>query len=219
MVPVASVLARRLVAGLSLLYLCCTVVPTSSAAQSRPELIEIFEAARRLAEPEIVDGIPDYGPAAVAEQRRQLRALQLGFYDDRPRSRELIYNFLRPRALRVIVDVEMALGRMTVDEAIAALMSVPMDRRIAREEAEDFFAAPTGGLVYLVGKLQIADLLRDQRRVLGAAFDLRAFHDRLVEAAWVPLALTRAELLGDSALVQAMLQDERPLPLPEQIAQ
>ena len=72
-------------------------------------------------------------------------AVQLGYYDDRPRSRELIYNFLRLRALRVVVDVRMATGDMSVDEAIRALMTVPMDRRIASEEADDFFAAPTGG--------------------------------------------------------------------------
>lgn len=141
-------------------------------------------------------------------------ALQLGFYDQRPRSRELLYNFLRLRALRVIVDVKMALGRMTVDDAIEALMSVPMDRRIAREEAEDFFAAPTGGLVYLVGKVQIEDLLRGERLRRDDRFDLRGFHDGLVEAAWVPLALTEAEMTGDGSFVAELLADRRPMPRP-----
>ena len=145
-------------------------------------------------------------------------ALQLGFYDERPRSRELIYNFLRLRALRVIIDVEMALGRMSVDQAIDALMSVPMDRRIASEEAEDFFAAPTGGLVYLVGKVQIEELLRARRTALGTDFDLRTFHDDLVEAAWVPVALTAAELARDPSRVRQMLADRRPLPAPSEPA-
>ena len=126
-------------------------------------------------------------------------ALQLGFYDERPRSRELLYNFLRLRALRVIVDVKMALGEMTAQEGAAALMSVPMDARTASEEADDFFAAPTGGTVYQIGKMQIERLLGERQRQLGAQFNLRQFHDDVVNAAWVPLELTRWEMTGESA--------------------
>lgn len=141
-------------------------------------------------------------------------AVQLGYYDDRPRSRELIYSFLRLRAVRVIVDVQMALGEMNVDEAVAALMAVPMDRRIASEEADDFFAAPTGGIVYQIGKMQIERLLAERRNDLGDDFDLGAFHDALVAAAWVPLELTRAEMTGRDEVLERMLADRRPMPAP-----
>ena len=138
--------------------------------------------------------------------------LQLGFYEDRPRSRELIYNFLRLRALRVIIDVKMALGEMSVGEAVAALMTTPMDRRIASEEADDFLAAPTGGIVYLIGKIQIERLLAERRQQLGARFDLRQFHDDLVSAAWVPIELTRWEMTGNGEKVQRMIDDRTPMP-------
>ncbi len=141
-------------------------------------------------------------------------AMQLGYYDERPKSRELIYNFMRLRALRVIVDVKMALGEMTVDEAVAALMTIPMDRRIAREEADDFFAAPTGGIVYLTGKLQIERLLAELRQQLGADFDLGRFHNDLVAAAWVPIELTRWEMTGNGENVQRMIEDRSPMPRP-----
>ena len=36
--------------------------------------------------------------------------LQAGLFDDSPRSREIIYNLMRLRALRVEVDVKLALG-------------------------------------------------------------------------------------------------------------
>ena len=134
------------------------------------------------------------------------------FYDKRPRSRELIYNFLRLRALRVIVDVKMALGQMTVDEAVDALMAVPMDRRIASEEADDFFAAPTGGTVYLIGKAQIKRLLAERRLQLGADFNLRQFHDDLVSAAWVPIELTRWEMTERGENVRRMLHDDSAMP-------
>ena len=139
-------------------------------------------------------------------------AMQLGYYDERPRSRELIYNFMRLRAMRVIVDVKMALGEMSVDEAVAALMTIPMDRRIASEEADDFFAAPTGGIVYLIGKLQIERLLADRRQQLGAEFDLGRFHNDLVAAAWVPIELTRWEMTGNGENVQRMIEDRSPMP-------
>ena len=139
-------------------------------------------------------------------------AVQLGFYDERPRSRELIYNFLRLRAMRVIVDVKMALGEMTVDEGTAALMSIPMDHRIAREEADDFFAAPTGGIVYQIGKMQIERLLGERRGQLGDRFDLREFHDELVAAAWVPLELTRWQMTGRGDNARRMLEDRTPMP-------
>lgn len=181
------------------------------------------------------DGIPGHHfqgivsarhPSPIRSQRRdrfksegwstywEETAMQLGFYDDRPRSRELIYNFLRLRALRVIIDVRMALGEMTVDEATAALMTVPMDRRIASEEADDFFAAPTGGIVYLIGKMQIERLLAERRQQLGDRFELREFHDRLVAAAWVPLELTRWEMTGRGDNVRRMLEDSSPMPRP-----
>ena len=139
-------------------------------------------------------------------------AVQLGYYDDRPRSRELIYNFLRLRALRVIIDVRMALGEMSVDEAVAALMTIPMDRRIASEEADDFFAAPTGGVVYLIGKMQIEKLLGERRQQLGSAFRLREFHDDLVAAAWVPIELTRWEMTGADENIRRMIDDRTPVP-------
>ena len=139
-------------------------------------------------------------------------AVQLGYYDDRPRSRELIYNFLRLRALRVIVDVRMALGEMSVDEAVAALVTIPMDRRIASEEADDFFAAPTGGVVYLIGKMQIERLLGERRQQLGSAFRLRQFHDDLVAAAWVPIELTRWEMTGADENIRRMIDDRTPMP-------
>ena len=141
-------------------------------------------------------------------------AVQLGYYDGRPRSRELIYNFLRLRAMRVIVDAKMALGEMSVDNAVAALMSIPLDKRIASEEALDFLAAPTGGIVYLIGKLQIERLLADRRGRLGAAFDLGTFHDDLVAAAWVPIELTRWEMTGDGESAQRMIADRSPMPRP-----
>src|SRR5262249_10701791 len=43
--------------------------------------------------------------------------LQSGLYDDSPHSREIVYNQMRLRALRVIADVNVALGAFTPQQA------------------------------------------------------------------------------------------------------
>ena len=123
--------------------------------------------------------------------------LQAGFFDDRPRTREIIYNFMRLRALRVQVDVRLALGEITLDQAADYLRTtVPMDAETARDEAASFAATPGQAISYQIGKVQILRLLADARRQEGETFDLRAFHDYVWKNGNVPLALQRWELLG-----------------------
>lgn len=43
--------------------------------------------------------------------------LRAGLFDDTPHTREIIYNFMRLRALRVEVEVKLALGEFTLEQA------------------------------------------------------------------------------------------------------
>ena len=72
--------------------------------------------------------------------------LQAGLWAESPRSREIIYNFARLRALRVEVDVRLATGTFTIAQAADYLeKTVPMDRETALEEAASFAAGPGSG--------------------------------------------------------------------------
>jgi hypothetical protein len=123
--------------------------------------------------------------------------LDAGLYDDSPRSREIIYNFARLRALRVEVDVKLALGQFTIAQAAEYLAhTVPMDRRTAEGEAADFATAPGLGIAYEIGKIQIERMLAERRLERGDKFTLREFHDYLWSNGNVPLSLLRWELLG-----------------------
>jgi hypothetical protein len=123
--------------------------------------------------------------------------LQAGLFDDRPRVREIIYNFMRLRALRVEVDVKLATGEFTIPQAAAYLeQSVPMDRATAGDEAAFFAASPGQAITYEIGKLQILAFLTDARQRLGDHFSLRAFHDFVWKNGNVPIALQRWEMLG-----------------------
>jgi uncharacterized protein (DUF885 family) len=124
--------------------------------------------------------------------------LQAGLFDDRPRTREIIYNFMRLRALRVEVDVKLALGTFTITQAADYLAQhVPMDKKSAEAEAALFATAPGQAISYQVGKSQIMHFLADARLEQGDKFSLRAFHDFLWLNGNVPIALQRLEYLGE----------------------
>ncbi|MFI5184981.1 MAG: DUF885 domain-containing protein [Vicinamibacteria bacterium] len=131
--------------------------------------------------------------------------LDMGLFDDSPKTREMIWNYMRLRALRVEVDVRLALGTFTIDQAAGYLAeSVPMDPATARSEAASFAATPGFAIGYQIGKLQIVRLLADARRQRGDAFDLEAFHDYVWKNGNVPLSLQRWELLGQRDEIDAL---------------
>jgi len=139
------------------------------------------------------DSGPNEGIGFYAEEM----LLQAGLFDDSPRSREIIYNFMRLRAVRVAVDVRLALGELTIERAADELATrVPMDTATAREEAAFFASEPGQAITYQVGKLQVLRFLADARLALGERFNLRAFHDALWINGNVPIALQRWEALG-----------------------
>nr|MBA3544733.1 DUF885 family protein [Chthoniobacterales bacterium] len=123
--------------------------------------------------------------------------LQAGLFDESPRTREIIYNFMRLRALRVEVDVKLALGEFSLSQAAKYLETkVPMDPATAQQEAIAFSTGPGQALTYQIGKLQITRLLAEARLQQGEKFDLRAFHDFVWKNGNVPISLQRWEYLG-----------------------
>jgi uncharacterized protein (DUF885 family) len=123
--------------------------------------------------------------------------LQSGLFDDSPHTREIIYNFMRLRALRVEVDVKLALGEFTLEQAAKYLQEkVPMDEQTARQEAIAFATSPGQAITYQIGKLQILKFLADTRMQQGDKFNLRAFHDFVWKNGNVPIALQQWEYLG-----------------------
>jgi hypothetical protein len=126
--------------------------------------------------------------------------LASGLFDDSPVSRTIMYNFMRLRALRVEVDVRLALGEFDIPSAAAYLENVvPMDAGTAHEEASFFAACPGQAMTYQIGKTQILRLFADAVRRDGERFVVRDFHDRLWLEGNVPISLQRWELLDDDS--------------------
>ena len=131
--------------------------------------------------------------------------LQAGLFDDSPRTREIIYNFMRFRALRVEVDVKLSTGEFTIEQAADYFMkTVPLDRATAMEDATFYASVPGIGISYQTGKLQIMKLLAEARLSQGHKFNLREFHDFLWKNGNVPIALLRYEYLGKTDEIEAL---------------
>lgn len=104
---------------------------------------------------------------------------------------------MRLRALRVDVDINLALDNYTIEDAGEYLSStVPMDLTTGIDEARFFAYNPGQAITYQIGKLQILNLIADAKILLGDEFDLKDYHDYMMQNGNVPIALQRWEYLG-----------------------
>lgn len=158
----------------------------------------------------ITDGARAEGWATYLEEAM----IQAGFFEDRPRTRELIYIFGIFRAARVPADVWLQTNQMSAAEAVAYWRELTpyLDEDVARVDAEIYLRRPPGyGLGYQVGAMQMQGLLADRRRQLGEAFSLREFHDAFLSYGRLPISLIRWEMTGLDDEV-AQLWSREPIP-------
>jgi hypothetical protein len=134
--------------------------------------------------------------------------LAAGLFDDAPHSQTLMYNFMKLRAMRVIVDVNLAIGEIDIPTATAYLeKKVPMDHGTAYDEAVFFASNPGQALTYQIGKTQIIKFYSDAIEKFRDGFNIQSFHDYLWLNGNVPISLQRLEYLGDASDLIAI--DER----------
>ena len=127
--------------------------------------------------------------------------LDMGYpYLRGPRTRELTYNFLLLRAVRIPLDIYLSIGDLSVDEAVQYQIDrVPgMEEHISRAEVDLYVRWPYQATSYIVGKKQIEQMLAEIYVEGDYAIDWRAFHDDLLAYGQIPLALVRWELTGNS---------------------
>ena len=71
-----------------------------------------------------------------------------------------------------------------------------MDKESAEGEAGFFAQTPGQGISYQIGKIQLLKLIADAKVNLGDKFNLKKFHDYMMQNGNVPIALMRWEYLG-----------------------
>ena len=65
----------------------------------------------------------------------------------------------------------------------------PMDRGHIEQEIDRYIGMPGQALAYMIGRLEILDMRREAEQREG--FDIREFHDRVLEAGALPLRVLR----------------------------
>jgi uncharacterized protein (DUF885 family) len=96
------------------------------------------------------------------------------------------------RAVRIILDIRMHRGEVSVDEAIQFMVEqTSFEEANARAEVHRYTYTPTYQLSYLLGKVLLLQLRDDERRRLGAAFSLKRFHDGLLRNGSLPISFHR----------------------------
>ena len=121
-----------------------------------------------------------------------------GITADRPRAAELFYVALMKRASRIYAETMMHAGRFSLEDANRYMMDyVPfMEEDLGRYDLEGYLRRPGLGSGYILGKIQLEQLLSERSLQMGDTFNLGAFHDDLLSRGMIPLTLLRWEMTG-----------------------
>jgi len=153
-----------------------------SVATRHPSLTRLLVDA-----PEFTEGWGMYSEQMMREQ---------GF-DDAPNFRLNMYTDAIWRAVRIILDVRMHRGEISVPDAIRFMVEkTSFEEANARAEVHRYTYTPTYQLSYLLGKVLLLQLRSDEQQRLGSAFSLRGFHDALLQNGSVPISFHRRFLEG-----------------------
>ncbi|HET6579763.1 MAG TPA: DUF885 domain-containing protein, partial [Gemmatimonadales bacterium] len=121
-------------------------------------------------------------------------ALEMGVYSsDLARFGELGEQALR--AARLVVDPGLHVLGWSRQQALDYMVThVPESHAVLESEVDRYIASPGQATAYMVGRLEIERLRAEAETRLGSAFDIREFHDRVLESGTVPLSLLRAHM-------------------------
>lgn len=99
------------------------------------------------------------------------------------------------RAMRLVVDTGIHSKGWTREQAIDYMLAnSAMGRTDATAEVERYIAIPTQALAYKVGALKIQELRKKAAAQLGARFDIRRFHDQVLNTGSLPMPVLEAKI-------------------------
>jgi uncharacterized protein (DUF885 family) len=106
------------------------------------------------------------------------------------------------RACRLVVDTGMHAKGWTRDQALAFLSeNTALSKHEIRTEIDRYIAWPGQALAYKVGEMKIIELRQKAKAALGDKFDLRLFHDAILESGGVTLPVLERRI--DAYIAQA----------------
>jgi uncharacterized protein (DUF885 family) len=97
------------------------------------------------------------------------------------------------RAVRLVVDTGIHSKGWTRDQVVEFMRkSGAVDEPTIQSEADRYIAWPAQACSYKIGQLKFLELRQRARRALGPKFDIRAFHDEMLNGGSLPLDLLEA---------------------------
>jgi uncharacterized protein (DUF885 family) len=112
---------------------------------------------------------------------------EVGFYQDPYSEYGMLENQMW-RAVRLVVDTGVHSKHWTRDQMVQYFHDhTAMDDITIQEEVDRYIAWPGQALAYDIGRLKIMELRAEAQKALGKNFDLRAFHDEVLDSGALPL--------------------------------
>jgi uncharacterized protein (DUF885 family) len=125
------------------------------------------------------------GWALYAEQLGK----EVGFYQDPVSDYGRLSSELF-RAVRLVVDTGIHSKGWTRDQVVEFMRkSGAVDEPTIQSETDRYIAWPAQALSYKLGQLKIRELRERARKELGPKFDIRKFHDEMLDGGTLPLDL------------------------------
>ena len=101
------------------------------------------------------------------------------------------------RAIRLVVDTGVHAQHWTREQMIQYFHAhSSMDELNIQSETDRYIGWPGQALAYKIGQLKILELRERAKKALGAKFDLRAFHDEVLDAGALPLDVLEKRVDG-----------------------
>jgi uncharacterized protein (DUF885 family) len=99
------------------------------------------------------------------------------------------------RAIRLVVDTGLHVKGWTREQAIQYSLDNEAESEASiTSEIERYMANPGQALSYKIGQLKIRELRAKAEKELGTTFDIRQFHNQVLETGCVPLALLETKI-------------------------
>ena len=99
------------------------------------------------------------------------------------------------RASRLVVDPGLHVLGWTRQQAIDYLLAHTSESEgVVASEVDRYIVWPGQATSYMLGMLEIRKAREEAQKVMGARFDIKAFHDRVLEDGGVPLAFLTAKI-------------------------
>jgi len=119
---------------------------------------------------------------------------ELGLYTDPYQYFGMLGNEMH-RAVRLVVDTGLHNKNWTREQAIKYSLAHEAESEASiTAEIERYMAIPGQALSYKIGQLKIMELRKKAETKMGAKFDIKKFHEKVLESGVMPLALLEKKI-------------------------